>query len=63
MSKLIIEIDTGNAALWNEDSTATDEMARILAGIGRNWSYSAFNDDRPAMDRNGNTVGHWRVEP
>jgi hypothetical protein len=63
MSTLIININTNNAAFWNEDSTATDEMAPMLASIARNWSYSAMNDNRPVMDSNGNTVGYWRVEP
>jgi hypothetical protein len=63
MSTLIININTNNAAFWNEDATATDEMGPMLASIARNWSYSAMNDNRPVMDSNGNTVGHWRVEP
>jgi hypothetical protein len=63
MSTLIINIDTNNAAFWNEDSTATDEMTPILASIARNWPYTAMNDNRPVMDSNGNTVGYWRVEP
>jgi hypothetical protein len=63
MSKLTIEINTGNSAFWNEDATPTDEVAHILASIANNYPYSAMLEDRPIRDSNGTTVGHWRIDP
>jgi hypothetical protein len=63
VSKLTIEIDTDNAIFWNEDATPTGEVARILMTIANRYPYTAMREDLPIGDLNGNTVGHWRVEP
>ena len=63
MSKLTIEIDTDNAAFWNEDATPTNEVELMLAGIGRNYPYFSMREPHALFDRNGNKVGYWSVTP
>jgi hypothetical protein len=56
--KIIIEIDTNNAAFDNDRvSRAHTEVARIVSGIARGFDTDGPHAG-PVYDVNGNTVGH-----
>ena len=54
--KLTIEIDMGNAAF---DGRPATEAIRILREVEKGLSEG--EDGGPAIDANGNTVGHWTI--
>ncbi|WP_158564074.1 hypothetical protein [Jiangella anatolica] len=58
MGKLVIEINTDNAAFEENPTEITD----ILKTIG-NWIDGFGETEGIARDSNGNTVGFYKLEP
>lgn len=63
--RFTVVIDSENAALTGEDSTL--ELASLLRGIARTvlslGEYPRIVQGNVIRDRNGNTVGRWRLDP